>query len=138
MTALESVPAGHAWLEILHRPGLAEFAGAFSSGVTIEASVLPSALIGAHDVRAFFETTKKIYSSVGFTFESTVGPRTFLGWEGQFAGQQVAGITVLERDADGRISAIHLHHRPLPAVLAFSAELARRLEGQLDADLSFR
>lgn len=134
MTAVESTPAGTAWLDILHRPGLVEFAGAFSPDVTIDASVLPSPLTGPHDVRAFFEATKKMYTTVGFTFESTDGPRTFLGWDGQFAGQQVAGITVLERDADGRICAIHLHHRPFPGVLAFSAELGRLLEGQLDAD----
>jgi len=134
MTAHESIPPGITWLEILHRPGLAEFADAFSPNVVIEASVLPSALAGPHDVRAFFEATKKMYTTVGFTFESTVGPRTFLGWNGQFAGQQVAGITVLERDADGCICAIHLHHRPFPGVLAFSAELGHLLEGQLHAD----
>jgi hypothetical protein len=134
MTALASSPAGTAWLEILHRADLPEFAAAFSVDVTIEASVLPAALNGAHDVRAFFEATKKMYTSVGFTFESTSGPRTFLGWDGQFAGKRVAGITVLERDGDGRICAIHLHHRPYEGVLAFSAELGRLLKGQLDAD----
>lgn len=134
MTPIEPAPVGASWLEILHRPGLVEFAGAFSADVTIEASVLPAPLIGPHDLRAFFEATKKMYTKVGFTFETTDGPRTILGWDGQFAGQRVAGITVLERDATGRICAVHLHHRPFPGVLAFSAELARLLRGQLDAD----
>ncbi len=134
MTTNEPRTSGIAWMEILQRKSLAEFARAFSLNVVIEASVLPSALTGVHDVRAFFEATKKMYTTVGFTFESTDGPRTLLGWDGEFAGEPVAGITVLEHDTDGRIGAIHLHHRPLSAVLAFSTELGRRLEGQLDGD----
>jgi hypothetical protein len=41
-------------------------------------------------------------------------------------------VTVLTRNATGKIESVRLMHLPLPMVLAFSAELARRLEGKLD------
>jgi hypothetical protein len=47
----------------------------------------------------------------------------------------VAGVTVLTRNAAGKIESVRLMHRPLSMVLAFSAELARRLQGKLDPEL---
>jgi hypothetical protein len=43
-------------------------------------------------------------------------------------------MTALESTQTGGEWLEILHHRPLPAVLAFSAELGRLLEGQLDVD----
>jgi hypothetical protein len=43
-------------------------------------------------------------------------------------------MTALESTPAGDAWLEILNHRPLPAVLAFSAELGRLLEGQLDAD----
>jgi len=37
------------------------------------------------------------------------------------------GVTVLTKDADGRIVRAAIHHRPLGAALRFSAELGERL-----------
>jgi hypothetical protein len=49
-------------------------------------------------------------------------------------GTPAAGVTVLTRNATGKIESVRLMHRPLPMVLAFSAELARRVGGELDPE----
>ncbi|MFJ8438797.1 hypothetical protein [Kitasatospora griseola] len=46
--------------------------------------------------------------------------------------------TVLVRDQEGRIVKAVVQHRPLSGLLAFSAELGRRLKGQVDDDLFHR
>ena len=54
-------------------------------------------------------------------------------WEARLGGgERVAGITVLTVDAAGKISAIAIHHRPLPGALRFSAELGRVLRERLN------
>ncbi|GLY50819.1 hypothetical protein Lesp01_44750 [Lentzea sp. NBRC 102530] len=45
------------------------------------------------------------------------------------------GVTVLTRDGGGLIVRAAIHHRPLDAALAFSAEVARRAEHFAEADL---
>jgi putative SOS response-associated peptidase YedK len=57
-------------------------------------------------------------------------------WEARLrGGERVAGVTVLTTDASGKITAIAIHHRPLPGVLRFSAELRRDLAGKIEPDL---
>jgi hypothetical protein len=51
----------------------------------------------------------------------------FLLWQGHALGHAIAGVTVLESDDDDRITEVRIHHRPLPALLASSAEIDRRL-----------
>jgi hypothetical protein len=50
---------------------------------------------------------------------------------------ELQGVTVLTRDAAGRIVRAAIHHRPLGSALRFSAELGERLAGVLDADLFY-
>ena len=40
----------------------------------------------------------------------------------------------LDRDGDGKVTSAAIHHRPLPMVLRFSAELRDRLSGVLSAE----
>jgi len=47
---------------------------------------------------------------------------------------QIDGITILERHASGKIVAAAIHHRPVGAVLRFSAEIRARLVGVIPAD----
>ncbi|MEH2482776.1 hypothetical protein V1282_006133 [Nitrobacteraceae bacterium AZCC 2146] len=54
-----------------------------------------------------------------------------LEWQGKFQGHDVAGVTILCRNDQGLIDAIQLFHSSYEQVVAFSAELARRLEGKL-------
>jgi hypothetical protein len=70
-----------------------------------------------------------------FTHEASAGPRTYLEWEATALGGMVLrGVTVLTRDASGRIASAAIHHRPLWAALRFSAELGERLTGIIDAE----
>jgi len=48
-------------------------------------------------------------------------------------GTVIGGVTVLTRDADGRIAHVAIHHRPLGALLEFSRELGRRTAGRVPA-----
>jgi hypothetical protein len=73
-----------------------------------------------------------MYDHIAFVHETRSATRTQLEWEGGFAGRDIAGTTILTHNQSGAIESIHLYHRPYEQVIAFSAELARRLAGRLD------
>jgi hypothetical protein len=50
-------------------------------------------------------------------------------------GKKLFGITVLTKNDEGKIVRVAIHHRPLNLALKFSAELAQRLRGKVDASL---
>jgi ketosteroid isomerase-like protein len=127
-------PPGHSWLEIIKRPSPEAFAAAFTKDVVLDASVLPRSITGATDVRAFFRATRAMFDAVAFKHEVTVGSRTYLEWEGTFQGNNVAGLTVLTKDAAGLIESIRVYYRPYNVVVAFSADLAGRLAGNMTGD----
>ena len=129
-----NLPPGRSWLEIIQRPTPEAFAAAFTKDVVLDASVLPRPITGAADVRAFFGATGAMYDAIAFKHELTVGSRTCLEWEGTFQGHDVAGVTVLTKDAAGLIESIRLYHRPYDMVIAFSADLAGRLAGKMTVD----
>jgi hypothetical protein len=49
-----------------------------------------------------------------------------------FGSFEFDGVTVITRNEAGAISRIAVHHRPLGAVLRFSAEIGERLRGEID------
>jgi pimeloyl-ACP methyl ester carboxylesterase len=118
---------GHAWLEILHRPSLEAFASAFTTRAVLEAAVLSAPIVGPISIRGFFDATRSMYDRIAFVHETRSACRTQLEWEGGFADREIAGTTIVAHDADGAIESIRLYHRPYEQVIAFSAELARRL-----------
>jgi hypothetical protein len=120
---------GHGWLEIIRRPSLNTFAAAFVPDAVLEASVLKAPVVGVAAIRAFFDATRAMYDSIAFVHETRSAVRTYMEWEGQFAGQEVAGTTILAHDDAGLIQSVRLYHRPYEQVTAFSAELAKRLAG---------
>jgi ketosteroid isomerase-like protein len=127
--------AGQDWVEIIGRKSLDAFAAAFTVDAVLEASVLDDPVKGPSGIRSVFSATAAIYETIVFTHETTQGSKTYLEWEGKaLGGRTAAGVTVLTRNATGKIESVRLMHRPLPMVLAFSAELARRLEGKLDLE----
>ncbi len=71
-----------------------------------------------------------MYDAISFTHETRAGSRVCLEWEGRFQGADIGGATVLWFDTDGAIKSIQLYHRPYDQVLAYAAELARRLGGK--------
>ena len=80
-------------------------------------------------------TASSIYESLEFTAEAHSGATTYLQWRATaFGGMEIRGITVLERDARGKVVAAAIHHRPLDVVLRFSAEIRDRLAGVIPAD----
>lgn len=130
MTRQNSMP-GQDWVAIIQRPTLAEFAAAFTETVVLDTSAGTAGIAGAAAIRQFFDATRGMYDAVAFVHETTAGNRTCLEWEGTFQGAAIAGTTILARDEYGLIESIRLYHRPYAQVLAFSAELARRLEGAI-------
>ena len=123
----QSLPPGHAWLELVKRSNEESFATAFAKDVVLDASVLAAPITGVAGLRRFFEATRAMYDRIAFTSETRGAMRTVLEWEGTFQGRDVAGVTILTQDATGAIASIRLYHRPYDQVVAFSAALARRL-----------
>ena len=72
-------------------------------------------------------TAASIYDDIRFTSFHDASDRLFLEWEAHALGHDIDGITVLTTRDDGGIVEVRIHHRPLPALLAFAAELNRRL-----------
>jgi hypothetical protein len=130
----KSSPPGHGWLEIIKRPTPEAFAAAFTKDIVLDASVLPRSITGATDVRAFFGATRAMFDAIAFKHEVTAGSRTYLEWEGTFQGNNIAGLTVLTKDAAGLIESIRVYYRPYNVVVAFSADLAGRLAGNMTVD----
>jgi hypothetical protein len=124
---------GQAWLEIIKRPSQGEFALAFTHEVVLDASVARGPIVGTVAIRAFFTATRGMYDQIDFVHETRSDSRTYLEWEGRFAGREVAGTTILAYNAQGLIESIRLYHRPYEQVIAFAAELARRLSGNTEA-----
>ena len=75
-----------------------------------------------------------MFDAIAFKQEVTVGSRTYLEWEGTFQGNNVAGLTVPTKDAAGFIESIRMYYRPYNMVVAFSADLAARLAGNMTVD----
>jgi len=126
---------GDGWLEILKRPTQEEFAAAFSRNVVLDTSIAAGPIVGPIDLRYFFEASRTMYDAISFTHETNSGSRTCLEWEGAFRGNAIAGTTILAFDANGAIANVQLYHRPYEQVIAYAAELGRRLKGKLDPSI---
>jgi hypothetical protein len=121
------------WRDAFARRSEQEFAAAFADDVVLEASTLVRPIEGRDLVKRVMVTASEIYESLVFTHEAGNGPRTYVEWEATAFGIALEGVTILTRNGDGRIVNARIHHRPLGAVLRFSAELRERLDGVLDA-----
>lgn len=128
-------PPGDAWLEILKRPTEEGFAAAFAKNVVINTSIAARPIVGPIDLGHFFEASRTMYDAINFTQETSSRSRTCLEWEGKFRGKAIAGTTILAFDANGAIESIQLYHRPYDQVIAYSAELGRRLKGKIDPSI---
>jgi pimeloyl-ACP methyl ester carboxylesterase len=116
------------WTNAFAKKSADAFGKAFAEDVVLEASVLTRPIEGRDQVMRVMGTASGIYESLVFTQEASAGPRSYLEWEATaFGGMALRGVTVLTKDADGRIVRAAIHHRPLGAALRFSAELGERL-----------
>jgi pimeloyl-ACP methyl ester carboxylesterase len=122
------------WTRAFEQKSADTFADAFAPSVVLEASVLAKPVVGIEQVKTVMSTASKIYEALSFTHEARSGTRDYLEWEVQaFGGEQMRGITVLTKNAEGKIVHVAIHHRPLGGALKFSAELGHRLHGRIDA-----
>ena len=53
-----------------------------------------------------------MFDAIAFKHEVAAGSRTYIEWEGTFQGNNIAGLTVLTRDAAGLIESIRVYYRP--------------------------
>jgi hypothetical protein len=128
-------PPGFAWTEILKRPTQEAFAAAFAKNIIIDTSIATRSIVGPVDLRSFFDASRTMYDAINFTHETRSGSRTCLEWQGKFQGNDIAGTTILAFDDNGAIESIQLYHRPYAQVIAYSAELGRRLKGKIDPSI---
>ena len=135
MSAPRPHPLAGEWLAILSAPTLGEFAEAFVARPTLETSVSAGPIEGVPGIRAFFDATRAMYDRIEFTAEHRFELRTCLEWEGLYRGRPIAGATILITDANAVIERIRLFHTPVDQLVAFAADLHRRLD---PADLNSR
>jgi pimeloyl-ACP methyl ester carboxylesterase len=111
------------------------FADEFADDIVFEATTLARRVQGKERVATILGAASSIYESLEFTAEAHSGATSYLQWRATaFGGVEIKGITVLERDARGKVVAAAIHHRPLAAVLRFAAEIRDRLAGVIPAD----
>jgi hypothetical protein len=128
-------PATDGWRRSFADQSQSQFAEQFADEIVLEATTLAKPVEGKRSVAAVLASASSIYESLEFTGEAQSASTTYLQWRAAaFGGMQIEGVTVLERDASGKIVAAAIHHRPLGAVLRFSAEIRDRLAGVIPAD----
>jgi hypothetical protein len=115
------------WLRALGDASGATFAEFVSPQVRLEGSIYATPIAGREKVWASMRTAGGITDTLRYTDETASPDRIYLEWEQQALGQRFNGVTVLTFGGSGLIDNVALHHRPLGAVLAFSAEMGRRL-----------
>ncbi|SER46484.1 SnoaL-like domain-containing protein [Lentzea xinjiangensis] len=122
------------WTDAFAEKSSAAFGAAFAEDVVLEASVLRRPITGRRQVAHVLEVASGIYESLTFEHQTVDGDRTYLEWEAvALGGTVLRGVTVLTRNSGGLVTRAAIHHRPLDAVLAFSAEVARRTSGVVEA-----
>jgi len=119
------------WTGALRDESGATFGQVVAPHVRLEGSIFAAPIDGREKVWTSLRTAGGITDTLRFTHESTTADRSYLEWDLEALGQQFQGVTVLTLDGSGLIDNVAIHHRPLGGVLAFSAELGRRLGNSL-------
>jgi hypothetical protein len=125
---------GQRWCESFTAPSSDDFAQITAPGITLDGSILARPVHGRHAVWATLTTADGIYDSLVFTHHAAADGRVYLEWQATALGMRIDGVTILVADDQGQFARVAVHHRPLDAVLAFSAEMARRLAESPVAD----
>ena len=126
------------WRRALGDETGAAFGEVVAQRVRLEGSIFATPIDGREKVWTSLRTAGGITERLSFTRESTTRDRSYLEWELEALGRQFEGITVLGFDSSGLVDRVAVHHRPLGAVLAFSAELGRRLGDSLGPGVFYR
>lgn len=127
---LNADAAASAWRSGFSEQSASTFGEGFAEDVVLEASVLAKPIAGRTSVASVMAAASTIYESLEFTAEASDTTTTYLQWKATaFGGVQLFGVTVLEKNADGKVVRAAIHHRPLGAALQFSAAIRDRLAG---------
>ena len=126
------------WTGALRDESGATFRQVAAPHVRLEGSIFTSPIDGREKVWTSLRAAGGITDTLRFTHESTAPDRSYLEWELEALGQRFDGVTVLTLDSSGLIGNVALHHRPLGGVLAFSAEMGRRLGSSLGPDVFYQ
>jgi pimeloyl-ACP methyl ester carboxylesterase len=127
--------AAEGWRRSFAAQSQSAFAEQFADDVVFDATTLAKTVEGKQSVATILAAASSIYESLEFTAEAQSASTTYLQWRATaFGGVKIAGITVLERDATGRIAKAAIHHRPLGVVLRFAAEIRDRVAGAIPVD----
>jgi len=101
----------------------------------LEASALRKPVEGRDRVRQMLWTAAEIYESLVFTDQASSGQRIYIEWVATaFGDKQLRGSTILVTNEEGKIDHVVIQHRPLDGLLAFSAELGKRMSSVEDSD----
>jgi hypothetical protein len=113
------------WSAALRDESGVTFGQMAAPNVRLEGSIFAGPVDGREKVWTSLRAAGGITDALRFTHESTSGQRTYAEWDLDALGQRIHGVTVLTLDSSGLVENVALHHRPLGAVLAFSAEMRR-------------
>jgi hypothetical protein len=119
------------WKAALSNASGAAYGELVTPQVRLEGSIFATPITGRENVWTSLRTAAGITDALRFTHESTASDRSYLEWELEALAQRFEGVTVLTFDSSGLVANIALHHRPLGGVLAFSAEMGRRVGDSL-------
>src|ERR1700691_3379527 len=126
------------WRKGLGDKSGATFAEVVAPHVRLEGSIYATAIDGRDKVWTSMRPSAGFSDTLSFTHESTAQDRSYLEWEQEGLARRIAGVTVLTFDESGLIVNVALHHRPLGAVLAYSAEMGRRLGNSVGPDVFYQ
>lgn len=117
-----------AWQKAFFTRDAKAFAEGFAENVVLEASALRKPVEGRDRVRQILWTAAAIYESLAFTDRVSSGRRSYVEWVATaFGGKQLRGSTIIVTNEDGKIEHAVVQHRPLDELLAFSAEMGKRM-----------
>lgn len=140
-TDTEHLPADAlaAWQKVFFTRDANAFAEGFAEHVVLEASALRKPVEGRDRVRQLLWTAAEIYDSLVFTDQARGGQRFYIEWVATaFGGKELRGSTILATNQEDKIERAVIQHRPLGELLAFSAELGKRMTGVEDAGLFWK
>ncbi len=109
------------------------FAAITEPDIMLYGSIFARPIAGRAQVWLTLRTAAGIYDELTFTSAADAPGRAYLDWIARALGLDIDGVTVLTAGPAGAFTGIAIHHRPLGAVLAFSREMERRLDGQIKA-----
>lgn len=115
------------WTEAFADSSGEAFAALVSPDVELDGCIFTRPVHGRHAALTALATASGIYDALSFTSEAATGGRLYIEWSATALGMRMDGVTILQSDDQGHVVWAAVYQRPLSAVLAFSAEMARRL-----------